>query len=143
MIKRQGYRSSFESAVSREPPPGLPAVHSRPTSVSASDKMFSTSERDRERGFKGPFSENERIMVDALFTQDAHTPDAGSPLDGDPGDSSLSLNSFDDDGASKRKKKKRKVKNAEVRLPCFGCEACGCAAEDRERRSRPVSRCFE
>ena len=66
MIKRQGSRTSFEIVLSREPPPGLPAVHSRPMSVSASDKMFPTTERDRERGFEGSFSENERIMLYAL-----------------------------------------------------------------------------
>ena len=108
MIKRLGSRTSFESVLSREPPPGLPAVHSRPMSVIASEKMILTTERDRERVFEGPFSENERIMLDALHAHDAHTHDADPPPDGDLGDLLLSSSSSDDDGARKRQKKKRK-----------------------------------
>ena len=89
--------------------------------------MFPATERDRARGFEGPFSDVERGMLDALHAQDAHPHDAGPPPDGDPGDSSSSSSSSDDDGARKRKKKKRKkgpkdpykVKNAEMRLPQY------------------------
>ena len=127
MIKRQFSKAFFESVLGGEPPPGLPAVHSRPTSVSASDKIFPTTEHDRERGFEGPFSENERIMLDALHAQEARTHDVGPPLNGDSGDSSSSSSSSDDDGARKCKKKKRKkspedlykAKNAEMRLPQY------------------------
>ena len=85
--------------------------------------MFPTTERDRERGFEGPFSENERLMLDALHAQDAHTHESDPPLDGDPDYSSSSSSSFDDDDVRKRKKKRKKgpkalykVKNAEMRL---------------------------
>ena len=127
MIKRQSSRTSFESVLSREPPPGLPTVPCRSMSACASDKVFPTTERDRERGFEGPFSEVERGMLDALHAQDAHPHDASPPPDGDPGDSSSSSSTSDDNGARKRKKKKRKkgqkdpykVKNAEMRLPQY------------------------
>ena len=127
--------SSFATMSSAPPPPAgvdlppglaaLPQVQSHDHGQDPPpppDKMFPTTERDRERCFKGPVSENERIMLDALHAQDAHPHDAGPPPDGDPGDSSSSSSSSDDDGARKRKKKKRKkgskgpykVKNGEI-----------------------------
>ena len=77
MIKRQGSRTSFESVVSREPqpPPGLPAVHSRPMSVMDPwHEWHETSGHEPvhdDRGFEdlAPFSANERIMLDALHAQ--------------------------------------------------------------------------
>ena len=90
MIKRQGSWTYFEIVLSREPPPGLPAVHSRPMSASMSDRMFPVTERDRARGFKGPLSDVERGMLDALHAQNAHPHDASPPPDGNPGDSSSS-----------------------------------------------------
>ena len=83
MIKRQGSRTSFESVLSREPPPGLHASHSRPMSDSAMDRLFLATERDGERGFEGPFSDFERGALDALHAQDAHTHDAGPPPNDD------------------------------------------------------------
>ena len=127
MIKRQGSRTCFESVLSREPPPGLPAVYCRLKSASASEKVFLTTERDCERSLDGPFSKVERAMLDTLHALYAHLHDASSPPDGDLGDSSSSSNSYDDDGARQNKKKKRKkspkdplkVKNAEMRLPLY------------------------
>ena len=52
-------------------------------SASASDRMFPATDRDRERGFKELFSENERMMIDALHAQHAETLDAGPSPDGD------------------------------------------------------------
>ena len=125
LILRHDSRTFFDSVFSREPPRSLPAVHSRPISAYASNKMFPTTERDRERGFENPFSDVERGMLDALHAQDARSHDDAPPPDGDPSESSsrrvLPTTTV---RASVRKIKKGtkdpyKIKNAEMRLPQY------------------------
>ena len=135
-LERRGSRASFESVLSRDPPPGLPdpAAHprphsrpqlgmgmgTRPASETANIQLYPTTQADIDRGFTGPFSATERSMLDALHEHHAtersmldalhehhaHASDTGPPPD--PGDSSSSSSSTSGDDARRRKKKKKK-----------------------------------
>ncbi len=134
-LERRGSRASFESVLSRDPPPGLPdpaaqprphprpqlgmGMGTRPPSETANIQLYPATQADIDRGFTGPFSATERSMLDALHGQSAHASDAGHeqhahasdagpPPDGDPGDSSSSSSSSGSGDARKRKKKKKK-----------------------------------
>ena len=142
-LERRGSRASFESVLSRDPPPGLPdpaaqprphprpqlgmGMGTRPPSETANIQLYPATQADIDRGFTGPFSATERSMLDALHEHSAHASDAGPPPDGDPGDSSSSSSSSGSGDARKRKKKKKKkgfkkpyaVKSAAMPLPQF------------------------
>ena len=147
--ERRGSRASFESVLSRDPPPGLPdpAVQPRPhprpligmgmgTTPGFTGPMFPATQADVDRGFTGPFSATERSMLDALHGQSAHASDAGHERHArasdagpppDPGDSSSSSSSSSSDARKRKKKKKKKgfnkkpyaVKSAAMPLPQF------------------------
>ena len=114
LIKRQGSRTSFESAVGMDPqtPPGLLAatLHSRPTSVAdLSHEWYAASVHDP----------HESVHVHAHVSH-APTPPPPAPPPGVDDDSSSSSES--DVEARKRKKEKHglyKVKNAEMCLPQY------------------------
>ena len=107
LIKRQGSRTSFESAVSKDPqtPPGLPAatLHSRPMSIADPlHEWYANSVHD-------PYKH-------------AHVSDAPPPQPPAPPHSGDDDSSSSDESEVKRKKKKRrlyKVKNAEMLLPQY------------------------
>ena len=104
MIKRQESRTSFESVLRRELPPGLLASHSLPMSDSAIDRPFPATRRDGKPGFKALFSYFEQGALDAFNAQDVLL--LALETDCDPGSSSLS-NSSDDDGERIARRTKR------------------------------------
>ena len=77
--------SSYATAPPGDPPPGLAALpqvqphdHGQDPPPPP-DRMFPATERDRARGFEGPFSDFERGALDKLHAQD----DAGLPPNDD------------------------------------------------------------
>ena len=97
--------------------------------------LFPATQPDLDRGFTGPFSETERVMLDALHARDAQTREAseraseraeyasdpGPPPD--PGDDSSSSSSSSSGRRRRKKKKGNKkpyaVKSAAMPLPQF------------------------
>ena len=75
-------------------------------------RPFPTTDRDRKRGFEGPFSKFERLGLDALHAQVDQRLTRTAPADphNDPSSSSSTSSSSSDSVRRKKKKKKTKVK---------------------------------
>ena len=106
MIKRQGSSTLCVSVLSKERPPGLPAVQSCP--MRAPVRVTRCFKRPRAIASVCLKTIHWYRALERLHAKDAHRHDAGLPPDGNPSEWSSWSSCSEEDGARKRKTKKTK-----------------------------------